>query len=102
MQPKPTRAIDKSSLNRVIDRVWVHMRNERFTARRRSKLHPKGYGPFQVLERVNDNAYKLNFPGEYNISAMFNVFDLSLFDVSDDSRSNHIEERGMMRINKYH
>uniref|UniRef100_A0A2N9J8I5 Integrase catalytic domain-containing protein n=1 Tax=Fagus sylvatica TaxID=28930 RepID=A0A2N9J8I5_FAGSY len=76
------------------DWVWVHMRKERFPARRRSKLHPRGDGPFQVLERINDNAYKLDLPEEYNISATFNVSDLSLFDVGDDSRSNLFEERG--------
>ena len=55
------------------DWVWVHMRKERFPARRRSKLHPIGDGLFQVLERINDNAYKLDLPGEYNISATVNV-----------------------------
>jgi hypothetical protein len=76
------------------DWVWVHMRKERFPACWRSKLHPRGDGPFQVLERINDNAYKLDLPGEYNISATFNVSDFSLFDVGDDSRSNPFEERG--------
>jgi hypothetical protein len=76
------------------DWVWVHMTKERFPARRRSKLHPREDGPFQVLERINDNAYKLDLPGEYNISATFNVPDLSLFDVGDDLRSNPFEERG--------
>uniref|UniRef100_A0A2N9F9C1 Reverse transcriptase/retrotransposon-derived protein RNase H-like domain-containing protein n=1 Tax=Fagus sylvatica TaxID=28930 RepID=A0A2N9F9C1_FAGSY len=33
------------------DWVWVHMRKERFPARRRSKLHPRGDGPFQVTIR---------------------------------------------------
>ena len=70
------------------------MRKERFPARRRSKLHPRGDGPFQVLEKINDNAYKLDLPGEYNISATFNVFDLSPFDIGDDSRMNPFEERG--------
>jgi hypothetical protein len=76
------------------DWVWVHMRKERFLACRRSKLHPRGDGPFQVLERINDNAYKLDLPGEYNISATFNVSNLSLFDVSDDLRLNPFKERG--------
>ena len=67
------------------------MRKERFLARRRSKLHPKGDGPFQVLARINNNAYKLDFPDEYNISTTFNVFDLYPF---DDSRMNPFEERG--------
>ena len=53
------------------------MRKERFSARRRSKLHPRGDGTFQVLVRINDNAYKLDHPSEYNISATFNVSDLS-------------------------
>jgi hypothetical protein len=70
------------------------MRKERFPARRRSKLHPRGDSPFQVLERINDNACKLDLPGEYNISATFNVSDLSLFDIGDDSRLNPFEERG--------
>ena len=42
------------------DWVWVHMREERFPTYRRSKLHPRGDGSFQVLEKINDNAYKLD------------------------------------------
>jgi hypothetical protein len=76
------------------DWVWVHIRNEIFAARRRSKLHPKGDGPFQVLMSINNNAYKLDLLGEYNTSAIFNVSDLSPFDVGDDSRTNPFEERG--------
>ena len=53
------------------DWVWVHMRKERFPAQRRSKLLPRGDGPFQVLERINNNAYKLDLPGEYTVSATF-------------------------------
>ena len=76
------------------DWVWVHMRKERFPARRRSKLHPRGDGPFQVLARINDNAYKLDLPGKYNISATFNVSDLSPLDVGDNLRMNPFEEGG--------
>ena len=70
------------------DWVWVHMRKEIFPAQRRSKLLPRGDGPFQVLERINDNAYKLDLPDEYTISATFNVTDLSPFDAGDDLRTN--------------
>ena len=76
------------------DWVWVHMRKERFLAQRKSKLAPRGDGPFQVLERINDNAYKIDLPGEYNVSATFNVADLSPFDKGEDSRTNPFEERG--------
>ena len=61
------------------DWVWVHMHKERFLVQRRSKLLPKGDGPFQVLKRINDIAYKPDLPNEYNVSATFNVIDLSLF-----------------------
>ena len=60
------------------DWVWVHMRKERFPTHRQSELHPRGDGPFQVLEIINDNAYKLDLPGKYNISATFNISDLFL------------------------
>ncbi|KAH9658315.1 Endonuclease [Citrus sinensis] len=76
------------------DWVWVHMRNERFPAQRRSKLLPRGDGPFQVVARINDNAYKLDLPGEYNVIVTFNVSDLSPFNVGEDSRTNPFEERG--------
>ena len=56
-------------------------------------MHPRGDGPFQILEKINDNAYKVNLPGEYKVSATFNISDLSPFDVGEDSRSNPFKER---------
>ena len=76
---------------RVGDWVWVHFRKERFPRERKSKLQARGDGPFQVLEKINDNAYKIDFPGEYNVSATFNVSDLSPFDDAD-LRTNLLEE----------
>ena len=35
----------------------------------------------------------MDLPGEYGVSATFNVSNLSLFDVGDDSRSNPFKER---------
>ena len=49
---------------------------------------------FQVLEGINDNGYKLDFPSEYNVSATFNVTDLSPFDIGDDLRTNPFQEEG--------
>jgi hypothetical protein len=51
-------------------------------------------GPFQVLERINDNTYKPALPGEYNVSATFKVTHLRPFDVGDDLRTNPFQERG--------
>ena len=78
------------------DWVWVHMRKESFPMHRKSKLHPRGIGPFQVVERINDNAYKLDLPGEYGVSASFNVSDLSPFEFLDslDLRTSPFKEGG--------
>ncbi|KAL2505807.1 CCHC-type domain-containing protein [Abeliophyllum distichum] len=61
---------------------------------RQSKLHPREDEQFQSFQRINDNAYKLDLPGEYNVSATFNVADLSSFDAGNNSRLNHFEEGG--------
>jgi len=41
------------------DWVCVHFRKERFRNKRKSKPEARGDGPFQVLERINNNAYKI-------------------------------------------
>ena len=63
--------------------VWLHMRRERFPEERKSKLSPRGTGPFRALEKINDNAYTLELLGEFKISPVFNVSDLSPF-LADD------------------
>ena len=44
---------------------------------------PRAKGPFEVLEMVYDNAYKVNLPGNYGVSATFNVTDLSAYQADD-------------------
>ncbi len=75
------------------------MRKERFPTKRKTKLDPRGDGPFQVLEQINDNAYKIDLPDEYNVSSTFNVADLSPLDFLD-SKTNLFEEGGMIRVTK--
>jgi hypothetical protein len=40
----------------------------------RSKLQPRGDGLLLVLERINDNIYKMNLLVEYAISDTLNIF----------------------------
>lgn len=58
------------------DLVWVHPRKDRFPERCKSKLMPRGDGPFKVMARINDNAYKIDLPEDYGVSTTFNVADL--------------------------
>jgi len=79
------------------DWVWVHMRKERFPKQRKYTLQPRGDESFQVLERLNDNAYKIDIPGEYGVSSSFNVADMTPFVAGDDSedlRANAFQEGG--------
>ncbi|KAF3642557.1 hypothetical protein FXO37_22455 [Capsicum annuum] len=48
---------------------------------------PRGDGPFQVLERISDNAYKIDLPPEYQVHNTFNVYDLSLINTIDDDEA---------------
>jgi len=76
------------------DWIWMHIHNERFPEYKRSKLMSWVDGPFQILERINDDNYKVGLPGEYDVTATFHIFNLSLFDVGDNLRLDPFEERG--------
>ncbi|WZZ53164.1 hypothetical protein YC2023_053271 [Brassica napus] len=77
------------------DLVWVHLRKEQFPEERKSKLMPRVDGPFQILRKINDNAYQLDLQGKYDISSSFNVSDLSPFLVDDpDLWTNPFKEGG--------
>jgi hypothetical protein len=58
------------------DLVWLHFRKERFPDLRKSKLTFRVDGPFKILEKINDNAYKLELPPEFEVSPTFNISDL--------------------------
>ena len=50
------------------DLVSIHISKGRFPSKRKSKLMPRTDGPFQIIKKVNDNAYKVDLPGDYNVS----------------------------------
>ena len=51
----------------VGDLVWVHLRKERFPGRRKHKLMPHAEGPFKILAKYGENAYKLDLGEESGV-----------------------------------
>jgi hypothetical protein len=86
----------KHILFNVGDLVWLHLRKDRFPDLRKSKLMPRTAGPFKVLEKMNDNAYKLELPAEMGtVSPSFNIADLKPYFREEDeiaSRMTSIQE----------
>jgi hypothetical protein len=77
------------------DLVWLHLRNDRFSDLRKSKLMPRVAGPYKILEKINDNAYKLELPPEFGISPTFNILDLKPYLGEEDeleSRTTPLQE----------
>jgi hypothetical protein len=77
------------------DLVWLHLRKDRFPDLRKSKLMPRADGPFKVLEKINDNAYKLELPADFGVSPTFNIADLKPYLGEDEelpSRTTLIQE----------
>jgi len=61
------------------DLDWLHLRKDRFSTQRKSKLLPRGDVLFQIIKNINDNAYELDLPDTYLGSHSFNVSDLTPF-----------------------
>ena len=69
------------------DLVWLHLRKDRFPDLRKSKLMPRADGPFKVLEKINDNAYKPELPADFGVSPTFNIADLKSYLGEEDELS---------------
>jgi hypothetical protein len=77
------------------DLVWLHLRKERFLELRKSKLMSHTAGPFKILAKINDNAYKLELTPEFRVSPSFNISDLRPYLGEEDeipSRTTSMQE----------
>jgi hypothetical protein len=74
---------------------------KRFSELRKSKLMSHAAGPFKILAKINNNAYKLELSPEFGVSLSFNISDLRPYLGEEDempSRTMLMKEgRGMMR-----
>ncbi|XP_021727697.1 uncharacterized protein LOC110694841 [Chenopodium quinoa] len=76
----------------VGDLVWIFLRKERFPKQRKHKFMPRAEGLFQIMEKINDNAYKVDLGGQFGVSSTFNVGDLAPYLEDDELRATPFEE----------
>jgi len=60
------------------DKVWLQMDKHHFRGGHH-KLHPLRYGPYTIIERISENAYRLDLPPQLGIHAVINVNKLKLY-----------------------
>jgi len=60
------------------DLLWLHLRKERFPSRRKNELMARGNGPFKIIGKVGDNAYKLQLPGMWLLQSRSTLVTESL------------------------
>lgn len=78
--------------------MWIYLRKEKFPNKKYAKFRSGVDDPFKIVKKTNDNAYKVEFPGEYGMSGTFNVSDFSPYHEDDqhDSRMTFFNQGRMM------
>ncbi len=82
--------------------VWVHLRKDRFPLLPKSKLKPRGAGPYKVLAKINDNAYSVDIPIEkfggvsnsFKLKSLVELATASTLLICHHMLENTLERRG--------
>ncbi|WVZ94649.1 hypothetical protein U9M48_040516 [Paspalum notatum var. saurae] len=72
------------------DLVWLHLRKDRFPDLRKSKLMPRADGLFKKIEKINNDAYKLELSSEFGVSSTFNIADLKPYLGEEDKLESRV------------
>ena len=76
----------------VGDFVWAILTKDRFPVGEYNKLSARKIGPFEIIEKINPNAYRLNLPSHIRTSDVFNVKHLVLFH-GDSDEDEHLNSK---------
>ena len=60
--------------------MWIHLQKERFLQGHFRTLELRVDGPFRVMQRISENAYKIKLPEDYGVLVTFNIADLSPYE----------------------
>jgi hypothetical protein len=63
------------------DQVWLHLDRKCFKGHHH-KLLPIRYGPYKILNKIGENAYRLDLPPQLGIHNVINVNHLKFFEPS--------------------
>ena len=70
----------------------VRIRPERFPPGNIKKLYARSADPFQILKKLNDNAYIVDLPQDFGISSTFNIEDLVDYKCPDFNPNNSLDD----------
>jgi len=73
------------------------LRKERLPSRRKSEIVARGDGPYKIMQKVGDNAYKIEFSSNINISATLNVGYLTPFIKDEDDGHEDLKGKSSSR-----
>lgn len=111
--PVPSRPWAAISMDFV---VWAILTKDRYPAHEYNKLSARKVGPFEIVQKINSNAYRLKLPSHIRTSDVFNIKHLIPFtcdnssgdETGTDSRVNRSspgeddgDETALMFLEKY-